>query len=184
MRRGHWESALVVALCVLLSVAVGGWLGWRSTTVDPPAPPAVCPLIRSEVLDRLVPGHGTPEAAEQNESAMRSNYCWVKSMSGTQAPRTSLWVSLGRYGRYEGRGPRCLDRGGLQPASNRRNQPFALGDRALYYLSGDSETGRRIHFSVCLGTHGVLVDYEATGVADPAVVESAATVAQEVLSWL
>ncbi|WP_433119292.1 hypothetical protein [Micromonospora sp. CA-246542] len=177
-------SVLAVAVCVLLSVAVGGWLGWRSATVDPPAPPAVCPLIRSEVFDRLVPGHGPPEAAEQNGSAIRSNYCRVKSVSETRAPRTSLWVSLGRYGRFEGRGPRCLDLGGLQPALNRRNHPFALGDSALYYLSGDSETGRRIHFSVCLGTYGVLVDYEAYGVADPAMVESTASVAQEVLSWL
>ncbi|WP_433537838.1 hypothetical protein ACQPZK_09030 [Micromonospora sp. CA-249363] len=182
MRRWRWVG--ILALCVLLSVVVGGWQGWRSATVDPPAPPAVCPLIRSEVYDRLVPGHGTPEAAEQNESAMRSNYCRVKSMAGTKAQSAYLWVSLGRYGRYEGRGPRCLDRGGLQPAMNRRNQPFALGDGALYYLSGDRETGRRIHFSVCLGTYGVLVNYEATGIADPAVVESAATVAQEVLSWL
>jgi len=174
----------VLALCVLLSVAVGGWHGWRSATVDPPAPPAVCPLIRSEVFDRLVPGHGTPQVAEQNGPGLRSNYCLVKSMSGKETRRTFLWVSLGRYGRHEGHGPRCLDRGGLATVLNSRNYPFALGDRALYYLSGDRETGRRIHFSVCLGTYGVLVDYEATGVGDPAVVESAATVAQEVLSWL
>lgn len=177
-------SVLVVVLCVLLSVAVGGWQGWRSATVNPPAPPAVCPLIRSAVFDRLVPGHGPPKVAEQNGPGLRSNYCLVESRSGKEARRTFLWVSLGRYGRHEGRGPRCLDRDGLEPVLNNRNYPFALGDRALYYLSGDSETGRRIHFSVCLGTYGVLVDYEAAGVADPAVVESAATVAQEVLSWL
>ncbi|WP_089016655.1 hypothetical protein [Micromonospora coriariae] len=136
------------------------------------------------MFDLLVPAHDALQAGEQNGPGMRSNYCLVKSASTKEGARASLWVSLGRYGRHEGRGPRCLDRDGLLMVINNTNHPVALGDRAVYFIAGDRETGRRINLSTCFGTYGVLVEYEATAVADTAIVESAATVAQEVLSWL
>ncbi|MEH1166063.1 hypothetical protein V6V47_11830 [Micromonospora sp. CPCC 205539] len=175
---------MALAVCVLLAAAVGGWRSWRNATVDPPAPPPVCPLIRSEVFGLLVPAHGALEAAEQNGPGMRSNYCLARSASTKEGAGASLWVSLARFGRHEGRGPRCLDRDGLRMVINNKNRPVALGDRSVYFLSGDRETGRRINFSTCFGTYGVLVEYEATAVADTAMVESATTAAQEVLSWL
>ncbi|MEV0431260.1 hypothetical protein [Micromonospora sp. NPDC050495] len=136
------------------------------------------------MFDLLVPGRGALQVGEQNGPGMRSNYCLVKSASTKEGARGYLWVSLGRYGRYEGRGPRCVDRAGLLTVINNRNHPVALGDRAVYFIAGDRETGRRINFSTCFGTYGVLVEFEATGAADTAMVGSAATVAQEVLSWL
>ncbi|MEV4824635.1 hypothetical protein [Micromonospora sp. NPDC049274] len=181
MRSRRWVRVVALAVCVLFAAAVGAWQGWRNVTVDPPAPPAVCPLVRTEVFDRLVPAHGPPQVGEQNAPGMRSNYCLVKS---THIRATYLWVSLGRFGRHEGRGPRCVDRDGLQTVVNGRNHPLALGDSAVYFLAGDPATGRRINFSTCLGTYGVVVAYEAYDTADAAMVESAAAVAQEVLSWL
>lgn len=175
---------VALAVCVLLSAEIGGWQGWRNATVDPPAPPAVCPLIRSAVFDLLVPARGALRTGEQNGPGLRSNYCLAESVSTTEGARAELWVSLGRYGRHEGRGPRCVDRDGLLTVVNNENHPVALGDRAVYFVAGDRETGRRVNFSACFGTYGVLVEYEATGAADTAMVASATTVAQEVLSWL
>lgn len=181
MRSGRWVRVVALAVCVLLAASVGAWQGWRNVTVDPPSPPAVCPLIRTEVFDLLVPAHGPLKVGEQNSPGLRSNYC---SLENTQGRATHLWVSLARFGRHEGRGPRCMDRDGLVVILNRRNHPFALGDSALYVLSGDPATGRRITFSTCLGTYGVIVEYEVYDTADATMVESAAAVAQEVLSWL
>ncbi|WP_157748114.1 hypothetical protein [Micromonospora echinaurantiaca] len=136
------------------------------------------------MFDLLVPAHGALRTAEQNGPGLRSNYCLTESASTKAGARAHLWVSIGRYGRHEGRGPRCVDRDGLLTVLNNENHAVALGDRAVYFIAGDRETGRRINLSACFGTYGVLVQYEATDAADTAMVASATAVAQEVLSWL
>ncbi|MFU8853590.1 hypothetical protein ACNAW0_21770 [Micromonospora sp. SL1-18] len=97
----------------------------------------------------------------------------------------SLWVALVRCGRHDGQGPRCIERdGALLTVVNRASHRVALGDRAVYLVSGNPVTGQVINFTACLGTYLVYVRYEARGATEAAIVESATTVAQEVLSWL
>ncbi|MGY0004786.1 hypothetical protein ACW0Q9_12885 [Micromonospora sp. I033] len=94
-------------------------------------------------------------------------------------------MALVRFGRHDGQSPRCVDRDGL-PAMivNRVNHPVVLGDGAVYTVAGDPAGGRVVNFTACLGTYLVWVRYEVVGATDAAAVESATTVAQEVLSWL
>ncbi|MEU8259105.1 hypothetical protein AB0C02_00565 [Micromonospora sp. NPDC048999] len=187
MNLGSRSRFSVLAVCILVAAAVGLQQGWRKATVDPSEPPAVCQLIRPEVFDLLVPGHGPlrSEGAEQSVPGTRSNTCLAESAYVLDGARASLWVALVRFGRHDGHGPRCIDRDGSLPmALNRTNHRVALGDGAVYTVSGDPVTGQVINFTACLGTYLVHVRYEAVGATDAAVVESATTVAQEVLSWL
>ncbi|MFJ8581843.1 hypothetical protein [Micromonospora sp. NPDC093277] len=184
---GSWRRLAVLTVCVLVAAAVGLSKGWASATVDPPSPPPVCQLIRPEVFDLLVPRHGPLQAGGEEKSlpGARSKTCQAESTSTTDGERASLWVVLARFGRHDGQGPRCITIDGLllNPV-NRVKHPVALGDAAVYFLEGDSVTSQVIHLSACIGTYLVYVRYEVVGATDAAVVESATSVAQEVLSWL
>ncbi|RZU73492.1 hypothetical protein EV384_1897 [Micromonospora kangleipakensis] len=177
----------VLAVCMLVAAAVGLWKGWGSATVDPPSPRSVCQLIRPEVFDLLVPRRG-PLQAEGEEGSLpgtRSNTCLAESGSAVNGARASLWVALVRYGRHDGQGPQCVKRDwSLLGAINRTNHRVALGDGAVYFVEDDPDTGRVIYLAACLGTYLVYVRYEAVGATDASIVESASTVAQEVLSQL
>ncbi|MBF9134441.1 hypothetical protein I0C86_36760 [Plantactinospora sp. S1510] len=106
-------------------------------------------------------------------------------MSSVHGVRATLWMALVRFGRHDGEGPECVEaEGALLTALNRTNHRVALGDAAVYFIEGDPDTGRVIHFTACLGTYLTYVVYEAVGVTDASIVESATTVTQEVLSHL
>jgi len=177
----------VLAVCIMVAAAFGLWRGWTSVTVDPPGPPPVCQLIRPELFDVLVPGHGPlrSEGEEQSMPGTRSNTCLAENTPRMDGARASLWVALVRCGRHDGDGPRCIERDGAMPtALNRVKHRVALGDGAGYVVSGNPVTGQVVNFSACLGTYLVYVRYEAVGATQPATVESATVVAEEVLSWL
>ncbi|MBM0227037.1 MULTISPECIES: hypothetical protein [Micromonospora] len=187
MSSGIRVRVAVLAVCILVAAAVGLWKGWGSATVDPPSPRSVCQLIRPEVFDLLVPGRGPlqAEGEEGSRPGTRSNTCSTESGPTVNGARASLWVALVRLGRHDGQGPQCIKRdGSLSWAINRTNHRVALGDGASYFVSGDRDTGRVIHFTACLGTYLVYVGYEAVGATDASIVESASTVVQEVLSQL
>ncbi|GAB3151206.1 hypothetical protein GCM10027290_39930 [Micromonospora sonneratiae] len=126
----------VLTAGALIVAAFGMWQGWRSGTVDPDAPPSVCSRMRSEVFDILVPGHGPLAAGEQSRPARRSNHCLAEDAFPQAGTGASLGVALTHFGRYEVRGPHCLDRDGLLIILNRVAHTVDLGDLTVYYLSG------------------------------------------------
>ncbi|MFE9693531.1 hypothetical protein [Micromonospora sp. NPDC005806] len=187
MSSGNWVRFTALTICVLVAGAVGLQRAWASATVDPPSPPSVCQLIRPELFDLLVPRHEPlqAEGAEGSRPGTRSNTCATETTSTLNGSRASLWVALVRFGRHDGQGPQCVKRdGSLLMPLNRTSYRITLGDAAVYFFEGDPDTGRVIHLSACLGTYLVYVRYEAVGATDASMVESAATVGQEVLSWL
>ncbi|MEV1333086.1 hypothetical protein AB0J20_26335 [Micromonospora costi] len=182
-----WVRFTVLALCVLMAAEVGLRRAWADVTVDPPGPPPVCQLVRAEVFDVLVPNRGPLEAEgeEGSTAGTRSNTCEAESRSAVDGARASLWVALARIGRHDGQGPECIRReGSLLRPINRTNHRVALGDGGSYYFASASDAARTVHLSVCLGTYLVYVRYETVGATEPAVVDGAVAVAQEVLSWL
>ncbi|MFC3500572.1 hypothetical protein ACFOOK_06260 [Micromonospora krabiensis] len=141
----------------------------------------------------------TADGEQGSAPGTRSNTCSAETASAPGGSHAALWVALVRLGRRDGQGPRCesADKTLYQPL-NRRTQPLALGDRALYFFDGDPAAGRTVHLSACLGTYLVYVHYSAVGVTDAALADAALTdaaltdaaladaatvVAQEVLSW-
>ncbi|MGW0434832.1 hypothetical protein ACWDV4_20125 [Micromonospora sp. NPDC003197] len=176
-----------LTICILQAGVIGLRLAWESATVDPPSPRPVCQLIRPELFDLFVPQRGPLHAKgeEGSRPGTRSNTCSAESTSTVNGVRASLWVALVRYGRHDGQGPQCIKRDtALLTPLNRTTYRIPLGDAAVYFFAGDPGTGRIIHLTACLGTYLVYVRYEAVGVTDTAIAESAATVGQEVLSWL
>jgi hypothetical protein len=53
MRRG----VVLTAVGSLIAAAGGCYIGWHGSTAEPKRPAAVCPVVRPELLDRLVPNH-------------------------------------------------------------------------------------------------------------------------------
>ncbi|TDC29257.1 hypothetical protein E1211_26345 [Micromonospora sp. 15K316] len=188
MSQRRWVGFTVLTLCVLLAAAAGLRRAWADVTVRPPSPPPVCQLVRPEVFDILVPGHGPLKAEGEQGSApgTRSNTCSASAVSRTGEATASLWVALIRLGRHDGEGPRCVGRSRPlhMPVINRVNHPVALGDAAAYVLSGAPDTDRHVRLSVCFGSYLVYVQYAARQVGDRALVDAATTVGREVLSWL
>lgn len=173
----------VAAVCVLTAGLIGGWQGWRRTTVTPPAPPTVCPLVRPEMFALLAPGHGPLRTEQGQAPGTRWSYCIAEGETDADGRRGELAVGVTRYGRSGG-GPSCLARDGLWTADNRQNHPVTLGDAGIYWLEGSPDTGRVLRLTACSGTYRVTVEYKATGVGDAAIVESAVAVGQEVLAKL
>lgn len=175
--------ALVV--CVLLSFTFSAWRSWRNVEVDASVPPDVCRLIRPETFDILVPGHGAPRSDRGTGRGSGISWCRAKGVSPIDGSPIDLDVWLYHYGRYDGEGPRCVERSevpiSLHFASVKGQLP--LGDFAGYFIDYNVPTNRnRINLIICLGTYETRIEYAAARVTAPSLIDSASAVGLEVLS--
>lgn len=174
---------VVLAVCLLLSFALSMRRAWENVVVDPTMPPDVCPLVRPETFDILVPQHGSLRASSYDEyPGQRSSACETSGLSPVDGLRVEIGVWIIHYGRRDGAGPSCVDSDEQWFYAQIVGQ-LPLGDRAGYLIRADPNTKRnRIHLSICLGTYKVVVEYAVAGVTDADMIESASTVGLEVLS--
>jgi hypothetical protein len=174
-----WVVGLTV--CSVLSAGIGFWIGVRGATVAPPAPAAVCPMIRPDIIDVLVPGHGKPvdESFSDSEAPwMRGTACVVNGSSA------KLDISVMRYGRAAGRDPVQTAHQGMLRFLNRKAYPVELGDEAWYHLEYQNQKLRDIYLMSRVGNLVVQVYYETESVTEEFLVRSATVAAREVLSRL
>jgi hypothetical protein len=157
----------------LLAAMAGFWYGWHGSDVDPAPPAAVCPTVRSELLDRLVPQHGPPSEERFRNTGVRGSACVVGG------PDVDLDLAVMRFGRHDGLDPINASRQGMLRAVNRRIVPVALGDEAWYFRDGP----QNVYLMARLGTTVVQVRYAAP-LAEDALASSATVLAQEVLAQL
>lgn len=171
-------TAMTTALSVTAATVSFAW-AVRDSTVDPPAPPEVCTLLRPALVDQLVPQHGPSRPERLTRAGYRVSNCdWA-------GPKAQLWVGLARFGRDDGRSPTCVAQKGLLRPLNRTIKEAELGDSSIYFAEVQRDTGHtNVYLSACLATFGVHVEYSAAELAEPALAQAAETVAQEVLSQL
>jgi hypothetical protein len=160
----------VVAVAAGTLLAAAAWFWWRGVVIDPSPPAAVCPMVRPELLDRLLPGHGPPSEERFHDAGMRGSACVVSG------PDVGLDLGVMRYGRRHGLDPVGAARQGMLRVLNRPINSLDLGDEAWYFRDGP----RRVYLVVRLRTTVVQVRYEAPQTED-ALVFSATLLAQEVL---
>src|SRR5258706_12894371 len=98
----------------LLAAIVGFWYGWHGSDVDPSPPAAVCPMVRSELFDRLIPQHSPPSEERFRNTGVRGSACTVNG------PDVGLDLAVMRFGRRDGLDPLNAARRGMLGAVNRR----------------------------------------------------------------
>jgi hypothetical protein len=174
-----WLAALTVSSA--LAAGIGFSIGLHGVTIDPPAPAALCPMIRAEIMEALVPGHRAPEEqsfSDPNRPWFRGTGCVVDNGSA------NLDVGLMRFGRAQGRDPRDMAHRGMLHPFNRELYPVALGDEAWYFLEYEDHELRDVYLMSRAGTLVVQVYLAADSMTEDYLLRSAITVAQEVLSRL
>jgi hypothetical protein len=176
-----------VAGIVLLGIGTGvftAYLRGGSAQIMPPAPGAVCPLLRPELLDLLVPGRDpSTQETDRNDETL-SAWCVVQRPKA-DGEDASLVVGVINVGRADGEDPVTRARRDFygQFAANReRIMLDGLGDQAGYW----SELGPagRIYLTVRMGARLVHVQYRNTMVGPERSREAAVLAAREVLAKL
>jgi hypothetical protein len=163
---------VVTAAGAFAAATLGFYLGWRGSTVTPSPPAAVCPMVRPELLGRLVPRHGSPADERFGHPGVAGAACTLKTSD------VDMDLAVMRFGRHDGLGPiRSAQRGMLAPV-NRELVPTNLGEEAWYFV----EPGV-VYLTARLGATVVQVRYEAP-LDESALATSAAALAQEVLAQL
>ncbi|GAB3832274.1 hypothetical protein GCM10027610_024160 [Dactylosporangium cerinum] len=157
----------------LLAAIAGFWYGWHGSDVDPSPPAAVCPMLRSELLDRLVPQHRPPSEERFLSTGVRGSACTVTG------PDVDLDLAVMRFGRHDGLDPINAARQGMLRAINRRIIPVVLGDEAWHFRDGP----QNVYLMARLGTTVVQVRYAAP-LTEDTLASSATVLAQEVLAQL
>jgi hypothetical protein len=166
-------GVVVTSAGAVLAAIAGFWYGWHRSDVDPSPPAAVCPMVRPELLDRLVPRHGTPAEERFGSTGVRGSACIV------HGPDVDLDLAVMRFGRRGGLAPATAARQGMLRAVNRPITPVALGDEAWYFPDGP----RHVFLMARLGTTVVQVGYAAP-LTEHALASSSTVLAQEVLAQL
>jgi hypothetical protein len=154
----------------LLAAAIGFFSGWKGSTVDPDAPAAVCPMVRPELLDRVVPGHEQHDETFE-QPGVRGAACKVKG------PQADAAIAAMNFGRSHGNDPISAANAAILRPANDEMHRVQLADEAWYFLSGD----RTIYFMARLGATLVQVSYHAE-LSEADLVTSAKALAQEVLA--
>ncbi|MFD0593723.1 hypothetical protein ACFQZ4_15525 [Catellatospora coxensis] len=171
----------------LLGIGVGlftAYLRGGSAQIMPPAPGAVCPLLRAELLDLLVPGRSVSTLENDRNDETLSAWCIVQRPED-DGEDASLMVGVINVGRAEGEDPvtRARRHFNRQFAANRERFPLdGLGEQAGYW----SELGPagRIYLTVRVGARLVHVQYRNTMVGPERSREAAVLAAREVLAKL
>lgn len=176
-----------VAGIALLGIGVGvftAYLRGGSAQIMPPAPEAICPMLRTELVDLLVPGHDpSTQETDRNDETL-SAWCVVERPKD-DGEDASLVVGVINVGRADGEDPVIRARRTFhgQFVANRERFPLdGLGEQAGYW----SELGPagRIHLTVRVGARLVHVQYRNTMVDPERSREAAVLAAREVLAKL
>ncbi|MFC7247199.1 hypothetical protein ACFQO7_32395 [Catellatospora aurea] len=187
-RQAWWRRhRRTVAGIALLGVGVGVFtahLRGGSAQILPPAPEAVCPLLRAEVLDLLVPGRDPSTQETDRRDETLSAWCVVQRPKD-DGENASLVVGVINVGRADGEDPVTRARRGFSgefPFNRDRVMLDGLGDQAGYW----SELGPagRIYLTVRVGARLVHVQYRNTMVGPERSREAAVLAAREVLAKL
>ncbi|WP_144128008.1 hypothetical protein [Catellatospora sichuanensis] len=180
--RRHRRTVAGIAFCGLLTGGYTAQLREGSVQVMPPAPALVCPLLRAELLDLVVPGHGTATQETDRQDEKSSAWCVVKRPTDDDV---SLAVGVINVGRAAGDGPvtRAHDHFITSFVLNReRHLLDGLGDEAGYWRERDPSG--HLYLTVRVGARLVHVQYRNTMVAPERVLEAAVLAAREVLAKL
>ncbi|GAB4053349.1 hypothetical protein GCM10028775_38460 [Catellatospora paridis] len=173
-----------IACC---GIAVGLLTGYQRgglAQVLPPAPAAVCPLLRPELLALLVPGHGTATQDTDRDDETLSAWCVVERPKD-DGEDASLVVGVINVGRAAGADPAARAHRHFVGSFVLNRDRFlldGLGDEAGYW----SELGPagRLYLTVRAGTRLVHVQYRNTMVGPERSREAAVLAAREVLAKL
>lgn len=113
----------------LMAAAVGCYIGWHGSTVEPKQPAAVCPVVRPELLDRLIPNH-----TQYDEPFGGEGYAGMACV--VKGPKGSADLAVMHHGRHGGKGPIASAHDGMAYFLNRRTFRIQLGDEAWYMFDG------------------------------------------------
>ncbi|GIF95425.1 hypothetical protein [Catellatospora citrea] len=179
--RRHLRTAAGIALCGVLAGGYTAYLRAGSVQVMPPVPGQVCPLLRPELVDLVVPGHGVATQETDRRDAELSTWCVVERADQD----VSLAVGVINMGRAAGNDPVALARDrfvGSFVLNRERRLLDGLGDEAGYWREL-SPTGS-VYVTVRVGARLVHVVYRNTMVTPERVLEAAVLAAREVLARL
>ena len=169
---GMRRRVVSTAVGSLIAAAVGCYIGWHGSTVEPKRPTAVCPVVRPELLDRLVPNH-----TQYDEPFGGEGYAGMACV--VKGSNASADLAMMRFGRRRGEGPIASAQGGMAYFLSSRRWSIQLGDEAWYFFDG----AQKIHVVVRIGVTVIQVIYRAE-LGEETMITSGRTLAEEVLASL
>ncbi|MBV1853897.1 hypothetical protein [Catellatospora tritici] len=194
--RGFWRRrwpairrpALVIALLGLVSGPLGAVPAVDLAMVHAPMPGAVCPLLRAELLDLLVPGRadlrdGTEPLDPKRPFSVAWCYVSTSKNDATETGAVRLSVTVVAYGRRGWDGPVALAENYLSHAGfvgERRYAVPELGPGAHFWFGNDGT----VYVQARLGGRGVGAEYFNLGIPVERRVEAAVLAAREVRAAL
>ncbi|GHJ43928.1 hypothetical protein Cs7R123_12700 [Catellatospora sp. TT07R-123] len=178
----------MIAALGLLAGGLGAVPAVDMALVPPPEPGPVCPLLRAELLDLMVPGRVSAEEGTVDldpDRPFRGAWCLVRTAGepGTDPGAVSLGVTVSATGRKGWDGPLALSELALADRGFLNSRVFRLpelGPGSRYWTGRDGT----VYVATRLATYVIVVDYLNLDLPPQRRVEAAVLAAREVQAKL